>query len=303
MILLFTACAMGPAAPNLVRRAPASEDTASTASEVPVVDELVPGPVAPIDVLFVIDDDATTEITRDQLGEMSGLLLVSAARFDLRFGVITTDGSGALRAAADGRAFVDGLTSDPETRLGDLLQIETRNGTPNRGFDSIFAVFEGDANSFRRPGSDLHVVVVSNAEDESPGLHFDAFAYRFEALRAPGGALTLSLLVELPASTQYGDAARAFDGLVGDAPPEDWLLQVLESDFIQAPRARTFPLSARPVDPNDIQVSRASLHWDAAEAWLERDIDWRYDLSPNTITLLRGVPRPDEVIRIRYEPL
>lgn len=135
-------------------------------------DEWVLPQVSRNDVLFVVDDGASLgDFEGSRLAAAQGYLdyLSAQTHVPWRIYATTTDGSGQLRTAADGRSFIDADTADAAAALAALLTVQTPRVGPSLGLASMEAAVASGAmvSPTDRP-RDLAVKVLSGREDSSP---------------------------------------------------------------------------------------------------------------------------------------
>lgn len=140
-----------------------------------VVDRFEPAPGAPLDVLFVLDD--TTSMSQEQPILASALASLIPAldqrRIAWQVGVVTMDTAGDAVGWLQGRPYV--LTAahpSPEAALDERLRPGNRGKPPEAG---LYAAIEalrlaeglGPNAGFRREEAGLHVVFITDSDDQS----------------------------------------------------------------------------------------------------------------------------------------
>lgn len=124
-----------------------------------------------IDILFVIDGTGSMAEEQANLGTASTVFIERLQTLGLRFqiGVISSDllDAGALQ----GRPWIITATANaPVAALTEALQVGTDHLSPSAGFEAALLALSADnyANiGFRRSDAALHVIFVSDADDES----------------------------------------------------------------------------------------------------------------------------------------
>ncbi len=179
---------------------------------VPVVDTFVQAPLPRVDLLFVVDDTASMAQEQEALaGEFGALATdLDAAEVAWQVGAVTTSLDGDEAGWLQGSPWI--LTPDTTDRaaaFAEMIRVGTKGSSPEAGLaaavEALALSRTGGPNAgFRRPDALLHVVFVSDADDQSEDyLGVD-----------PVGAFLAALADE---EARTGLPARA-SGLVGDVP-------------------------------------------------------------------------------------
>lgn len=140
-------------------------------ADLPVTESFTQAPLPGLDVLFVVDN--TGSMVEEQAGLagaaapfVSGL---DALQVDYHLGVTTTDPKDA--GALTGRPWIiTPEADDPAAALAAALVVGTDATPPGAGLDAaVMAVADasGGNHGFRRPDAALHVIFVSDDDDES----------------------------------------------------------------------------------------------------------------------------------------
>lgn len=163
-------------------------------------------PLPQVDVLFVID--ATGSMTEEQaaLAEAGSTFLstLSAQEISYQLGVITTDPSdeGLLYGEP---WIITSSAEDPSAALATALAVGVDRAPPSAGLDNAaLALNNVDNIGFRRPGAMLHVIFLSDDDDESGDVLGDD---------AVGGFLSL-----LDTQANWSGAPARASAVVGDSP-------------------------------------------------------------------------------------
>lgn len=277
--------------------------------------------VEAIDVLFVIDDSSGMSRYHEQLAIHAQRILDEAQTrsYDHRVGVITTTvcdvdcsgyaaPNGQLTGSSPATRLVSRATSNPATVLAANLRVGDAGSDSEQPLEAIRralspAGLEANGVQFPRPGARLHVVVVTNAADESPGqlAFYEAFFRNLVASKRTR-AVTVSAVAPLSASAPPGceydtvDAGRStrlrdfvalFDGTLeeicdfGSAQS----VEALAQDIFKS--LRSYQLGS-PVDvtkPLQVRLNRVSvpeLEWDGQR-------NWSFDAANNAVRLEPGL--------------
>ncbi len=167
---------------------------------------------ARVDVLWVIDDTSSMADEHAVLSDALGVFASALGELGLswQMGVVTTDVSGESAGVLRGDPWIltPGVEGLEEALLG-AADVGTEGASPEAGLGAAFLALSeplrsGENRSFRREDAALHIVVVSDADDESEGVLGED----------PGGAMTVFLEEE---ALRTGMDAR-LSAVVGDAP-------------------------------------------------------------------------------------
>ncbi len=147
---------------------------ATDATNVVAVD---PQPERRLDVLFVVDDSSSMAEEQQRLAAIAGGLVdrADASRHDIQLGVITMDGRVPNVGRLSGMpAVLDRGVSDRRTALATRLAPGTTGPAAEQGLLAATtavtdaALLSGANAGFLRPDGELILVVLSDADDESP---------------------------------------------------------------------------------------------------------------------------------------
>lgn len=266
-----------------------------------------------VDLLFVVDHTPSMEPARAALADAAAALVsaLDADQLAWQLGVVSTDlltdHSGVLQGdpwivtpttAGAPDALARALDVEPGTEPTGGLAAATRALTEPRRSD----VNRG----FRRPDAALHIVVLSDADDQSGSVLGVEPAEAFLALLEDEAAATdqpatLSAVVgdpetgcSGPAGTAlpgdvYAEVARASDGAVASICQADLGAVVSQLGTLVQEGTRQFPLQAVPV-PDSIRVELDGVRLDRG---------WSLELEPPTI-VLDEPPTPGASLAVRY---
>ncbi|MCB9647795.1 MAG: hypothetical protein H6730_14485 [Deltaproteobacteria bacterium] len=281
-----------------------------------VTDRFAATPRPKVDLLLVIDDAPSMQQEQEGLQANLRDLLALHAQLDGHVGVITPSlhEGGRLRALPSGARFV--RTSDPGYTEEALQLADVGSaGTGDRlGLwalrEALTTHADGDNAGFLRADAALSVLLVSDADDLSPGT-VDAYV---DALRAIKGASAPNMLdVGVVASwgpagcsgvggdarptPRYKALANATSGVVQDVCAEGWRF-LLEARCVGL--ESRFWLSSAPV-PGSLEVSLSGQRVPRVEA--NGFVNWTYDDGAGVIDFVPySVPTWEEQLEVRYRP-
>lgn len=184
-----------------------------------VTDKLVQTPESQADILFVIDNSPTMDDDQRNLFRnfpvMMDFLLQTG--LDFHVGVTSTNKvrAGKLYSSA-GEDYITPNSPDPTAEFVDMAgQIPRSPGAANNesGIATTFMALNDTASDFLRPGAGLHVVVMSDEDDQSGGnpITRTEFISYLQTLPQDPDAVTFSSIV-----CQRGDSCLDNGGSVGD---------------------------------------------------------------------------------------
>lgn len=281
-------------------------------SLVAVEDVFVQEPLPAVDLLFVVDDTASMEQEQGALAEQFSTL---TARLDSegvawQIGVTSTDmlspDSGALRGAP---YVLTPSTPDAQAAFDAAVHVGIEGLGPEAGLAAAVRALDlsvpGDANAgFRRPGAILHVVFVSDADDQSDAWlgpdPVGAFLDRM-AQEAMDG-------VPAVASAVVGDVPSGCSSALGSAQPGfryadaaesgGSAVSICDADFSQLTDAIG---SVSVAYPSAFALSRVP-----ATSTVQVELDgvgsvegWVLELDPPTV-VFAAPPAPATHIAVRY---
>ena len=266
-----------------------------------------------VDVLWVLDNSGTMAEEQGRLAESLGevLLMFEETLAAFRLGVITTDvDDSEQRGRLQGHPSV--ISPQTEDITGSFLSnasVGILGSKEEQGLEALrLALTEArddPANEgFFRADTGLHVVVVSDEDDHSPGEVSDLLAGLMVLVPdstevhavvgdEPDGCLSSEVAAD--SGSRYLDAARRTGGYSGSICLEDWT--PLLGSIVRSSLGLddTFPLSHEP-DPDTLEVRVDSV------LIPQRETDgWIHDLGTNAIVLHgNAVPRPGMQVVVTY---
>ncbi len=201
---------------------------------VPQVERFVQAPLPAVDLLFVVDGTPSMAQERAELRDAIGGLLgtLDADGLDWQVGVVSADATEPWGGWLRGTPYVlTAVHPDPLGAFAARLPKDEAGG--EEGLAAAVAALEGATTSgpnagFLRPGSRLHVVFVSDADDDSTELLADPVGDFLDALATFGGpdATAHAVVGDVPdgcvsitgtaqAGLRYVQVAQATGGEVG----------------------------------------------------------------------------------------
>jgi hypothetical protein len=273
-------------------------------------------PPSSVDVLFVVDNSASMYEEQVALanGFQSFFSYFDQSTIDYHLGVVSTD---MLDAGQSGRLqgsgadlWIEPTTVDKEAVFTDMVQLGTNGSYEEQGRDAAFAALETlvstDNAGFSRPEAQLHVVFVSDEEDQSTAVPTADFhdwmgTSRDEPAMAHAitGLAASSCNAVFDVGQLYLDYAADSGGTTHDLCAPDWAGLLSDIGFEASGRERTYFL-LHPADPTTIEVSVDSANgtvtvWDPTT--------YTYDPAGPSLTFVDEAPEPGAIVRIAYLPL
>ena len=258
------------------------------------------------DVLFVLDDSASMNEEQDRLLNSFAAFtdVLETTRADFQLGVVTTD--------ADAGAALNSTILDPDNdALTDLfleaIDVDETGSNVEQGLhQALLAVNPTRNPGFLRTGAELHVVIVSDEDDQSEQT-VDFYLHELISLTGEDRVTVHSLVGDMPAGCasgisaadagpRYLEATETTGGLSGSVCSEDFSPLLGQVGLDVADWNDRFELSRIP-------------RLDSVEVWVDdvlmpqRDTDgWQYGARDNTIVFEgRAIPRPGMAVRVDYE--
>jgi hypothetical protein len=190
---------------------PAEPDEPAPA-RIAVTEQFVQAPLPKADLLLVIDNTSSMEQEQAALAEQLASILTELDDLGVgwHLGVVTMDLAGPEAGWLRGSPWVlTPDTPDRDARFAEMTAVGTEGGGPEAGLAAALEALDlsdpGEPNAgFRRPDALLHVVFVSDADDQSEGWLGEA----------PDSVFLSRLAAEVD---QTGLPARA-SGVVGPPP-------------------------------------------------------------------------------------
>jgi len=279
-----------------VRPEATAEVTAWGDQAAPLVESFAAGEAASADILWVLDDSASMADDLALLGPNFDAFadqLVSEA-LDAHVGVVTTrdavlrgeitvmtQETPALGAALSEAASVGtggtGPSEGLRTALDALTPPNTDPGGPNEGF--------------LRQEATLHVVFVTDGDDESPGGTID-YAGPLVQLKLNETKLFLHAVIA-GAAPRYEDAASMTHGAVAEITDPAWYDELGKVSWIDGEPCDTFELEQVPL-PGTLEVSINDTF--VADGWV-------YDPDLNAVVFEPDAgPGHDDIVTVKYSP-
>ena len=250
---------------------------------------------APVDILFALDRSCSMVSEGEALaaGFEAFITTIEEVTDEWRIGVATAETgcftNGILDVGVPDYAalFQDAVTTGERNPLSERLLFLTDN--------ALVATAPGGCNEgFLRPGALLHVIVISDEEDQSPRPWDEWVSHWVDQLAAPE-LLKVSIIGDLyvvcgrgTGAAGYEEAADATGGLKLDVCDDAWAEDVDELALASLTALRDYPLTAVP-DPASIVVTV-----DGVDA-----TGWVWDPETNTVSFA-DPPVGGEAIAITY---
>ncbi len=280
-LALFSLLAAGCAADiGIVGAAGLSGSRDAPSLETPRNEDVIRQTTIPeVDILWVVDDSCSMADEQRKLGNNFDAFIsfFLGSGLDWHIGVVSTDtdngnNAGKLRAAMDGSQarFLTPSMSNVEAAFSNMVNLGT-NGSPTesglkatqRAIAPSNAAVQAANAGFYREGAALHVVVISDEEDQSSPLSVPEFVNWMVNLKAsPEIPLTFSSIVTpQPAcpgdgtpGTRYMNVSQQIGGQIESICVDDWY-PVLEALGLQAAGLKKeYFLTELPV-PSSIDVT------------------------------------------------
>ncbi|MEO0600052.1 MAG: hypothetical protein AAF211_01370 [Myxococcota bacterium] len=154
-----------------------------------------------VDVVFVVDSSPSMDEIQMQLAQSGVGLFEALEGIDFHVGTITMDltdpiAAGTLQRGVEAR-WITPETLNPVSEFASMVQLGTAGASQEAGIGAarllIFVKADQTPNTgFRRPGAPLHLVFVSNEDDQTPDDVLTEATEAFAAL--PGGTRAHSLV-------------------------------------------------------------------------------------------------------------
>lgn len=189
---------------------------------VAVEERFTQAPLPALDVLFVVD--GTGSMAEEQTGLSAAadhfLTTLSGLALDWQVGVVSMDlsGGGALRGEP---WILTPVSESPVSSLAASLQVGTEELPPAAGFAVALTALSNPANrGFRRSTAALHLIFVSDGDDQSGMVAVDGVEVEAEAaLRAWMAGEEAATGHAVRASAVVGDVPEGCSGAGGRAAP------------------------------------------------------------------------------------
>lgn len=284
--------------------------------EVPAwTDRILQVTVPKVDVLWTVDDSSSMgDEQRDLVENFPAFAeYFVGSGLDYHIGVVTTDiddprDDGALETAR-GYTFIDRETENPVEVFTAMASVGITAIGEECGLGAVYHALEArretDNAGFYREDADLHTIVISDEEDQTPQQVITAseFVSWYGGLKGTERRQTFSSVVSFvddpPADrgVRYLGVTEAIGGIRANIAEGDWGT-ILDQLGLQAGGYRTeFFLSHRPV-PDTITVVEERTDGNVIPHDRDR---WSWTESRNSITFESYVPEPLAVIVITYD--
>jgi hypothetical protein len=270
----------------------------------------VPDVVTSSDILMVIDDSASMAEEQQRLGENFHAFTdaVAGAYADFQIGVVTTDvdtdSAGLLRGGILTRD-----TPDLEQAFLEAVQVGTKGSRYEQGYEAATLALDEVLNpGFSRTAARLHVVFVSDEDDQSPDRLPD-YMDRLRTAAGSGGLTVHAIVGDEPegcasgigaasAGTRYLTAAVQTDGYTDSICSDDYS-EILQRVGLDVAGLQTTYLLNQVAESGAIEV------WVDGVLMPEREEDgWRYSPGENAVVFDgRSVPRAGMQVVVEYELL
>lgn len=283
-----------------------------------ITDRFAPTPRHKVDILLLIDDAPSMQEVQEGLhANMANLAeLLVAMALDAHVGVITPTAleGGRLRALPSGARFVRTLDPGAAEALRRLADVGTAGTGERLGLwaikEALTAHATGDNAGFLRPDAVLSVLVVSDAEDLSPGSldgYLDAlraikgfeqrYRFVFSAVGTAGPLRCSGPGGDAQSALRYDALADATGGVRARICDADWSRRLEEPPPMRESR---FLLSAAPV-PESLEVRAGGRLVPATEA--SGTVNWTYyDLTESVDFTPFSMPGWGEQLEVLYRP-
>lgn len=275
-------------------------------AELTVVDLFQQGGVDQVsDILYVVDDSASMGEELPRLAENFGAFteVLEDTRIDFRLGVVTTDST----AGAALQVVLDDETPDLGDAFLAAIDVGDEGSRTEEGLAQALSAANPSVNpGFLRNGAELHVVVVSDEDDQS---RQDPSFYTHELQVLKGGdRITVHALVgDMPAGCasgtsaasagpRYLEAVELTGGLSASICAADYTDMLRRVGLDIADWNDTFQLSQLP-EPDTIVVRVDDVLIPSRE-----DDGWVYLPGDNAVRFTgRAIPRPGMEIQVSYD--
>jgi len=249
------------------------------------------------DILWVVDNSCSMAEEQTSLAvNLSGFLdTVEVQNIDYHVAVVTTDDA-TFRGY---EPIMTGGTVDVHAAFADAVAVGTGGSSSNEGlrvaWDALnppYSLPGGPNYGFVRDDAKLHVIVVTDGDDESPDT-VAAYIEALQGLKDLPSDMFVHAIVDAPAP-RYEDAVTLTGGAIGDLSDPSWISTLGGVDWISADFTDTFELSEYAV-PDTIAVEFNGI---------PQYSGWAYDSVLNAVVFLADlVPDEGDTITIRYNPI
>jgi len=283
-------------------------------------DRVVQVTIPKVDVLFVVDNSCSMEQEQEDLGANFDAFLeyFLGSGLDYHVGVVSTDmndplHSGSLREV-NGVRWVQEDTQTPELLFDAMVNMGVEGHWVEKGraaaYTAVELLADSDNFGFVREEAGLHITVVSDEDDESDGSPISRQEFIDWMLMARDNRQLVSFNsivgpatgceTALEPGSDYLSISQAVGGVQWSICSDDWSRVLELLGFRAAGLQQEFYLSQLPVaDTITVEVEQLS----GAVRSFDRDTEFVYDETRNSITFLDYLPQPLEVVNVDYQLL
>ncbi len=261
----------------------------------PVTDIFTQDCLLQADILWVVDDSESMAEEQASLALNFGSFIdiVAAGGIDYHVAVAST----ADPLFRGSPAVMDSGTPDVHAAFADAVQLGADGSSPNEGLRVAWEALStpntdpgGPNDGFLRPDASLHVIFVSDSDDQSPDTVV-AYASALSLLLADPDSLFIHGILATPAS-RYEDAASLAHGTVADIHDPTWVDALSGLTWCATGSCDTFVLDTVPVEGSlEVSVDEDSLI-----------VGWTFDSGLNAVVFEPGyVPGHGQVVAAKYD--
>lgn len=277
-------------------------------------DRLVQTGTPKVDVLWVVDNSCSMQEEQDGIAENFPVFLsfFQESGLDWHIGVVSTDmgdplHAGKLRSQA-GHRWVDPLTPSPESVLAAMTQMGTGGSGREKGRDAIYWALEVQNQhnfGFFRKDAPLHVIVISDEDDDSVEIGENEFLDYMSGLRWGEDQLTFSSIVSedpvcpeaTTAGVDYIRYTEELGGIFWSVCDTAWATVLSQLGLQAVEQVREYYLSHFPMPGTiEVTVQEGPTVYPMTE-WE----DWTYDPVRNSISFVEFVPNEGNIVEISYD--
>ena len=272
-----------------------------------------------VDVLWVIDNSPSMVNDRESLARAFPEFIApfETSAVDWHVGVITTDmqslGHQGRLQERFGHRWIDASTPD-FNRVFQFMTTESLGGgsSDEQGREAAWVAMDRERNGFNKgffreePSSYLHVTVVTDEDDDtdSQELSVQSFIDYIRWFKPYAERVSFNSIVALKTEgtlvrgDTYIEITEALGGIVHDITKAKWEGLMDDLGGLQAPEPfEEFFLSRVPVvNTLDVRV----ITGDGVTLVFQRDVDYAYNVSRNSIVFLGDPPAAGSLFEVRY---
>jgi len=269
-------------------------------------DRIVQTTAAEVDVLFVIDNSGSMSDNQTKLGQNFPEFMkeFEGSGLDYHIGVITTDvytdgHNGKLRPT-QGKLWIDDTFGDPVSAFSELAMVGDEGSGDERGREACYRALVDEAQAhnigFIRDDAGLHITVVSDENDSSKAAPVtkEEFSAFLNNLRDEPDLVSFNSIVNLagggfppaPPGTAYLEITDKVGGLKRDIAKDEWADMLGELGLQAIGLKAEYFLSQLPV----VETIEVQVLENGVTRVYDRDTEWTYDESRNSITFIDYVP-------------